>query len=98
MKHVKLYENWSEDDNEAFLNKMLEEVNSISTIEELDQYWMKSTMGGFMPLNPIEPLRTTLREKVYELKSKNEETNFNRYLYNLEGERKEINLPPGAMY
>ena len=97
MKHIKLFESWSED-AESFMTGLLEEVNSISTIKELDQYWMKSTMGGFMPLNPIEPLRTVLRNKVYELKSKNEEVDFGRYLYNLEGERKEIKLPPGAMY
>ena len=52
-------------------------------------------MGKHFPLNPIDPIRSSLREKIYEL---NLNDICKMYLTNLEGDWKEIILPPGAMY
>ena len=84
---------------QEFLDKEISKIKDIKSLEELKEYSMFLTMGGFMPLNPIDPIRSVLREKIYELRNVAEDkVVYDRYLINLEGERKDITLPPGAMY
>lgn len=88
--------------DEEWLNKVLENVNNISTYEELEQSVIDMTCGKHLPLNPTDPLRTTLRNKIESfLESETNEDNIEmleNYHRILEGEWKEIILPPGAMY
>jgi hypothetical protein len=52
-----------------------------------------------MPLNPVEPLRSVLREKIMELSEGKELVGYlSGLLPRLEGDRQEIVLPPGAVY
>ena len=53
-------------------------------------------MGHHFPLNPPDPLRTVLRNKVEELVP--QDKHLENYLRILQGEWKEIILPPGAMH
>jgi hypothetical protein len=90
--------NESEMTNEEFLSNELDKIKAINTFEGLEELRIRFTFG-YMPLNPIDPIRTVLREKIYELRDTDDNKDrYSMYLINLEGERKEINLPPGAMY
>jgi len=84
-----------DEDIEKFKEDEVQFINKIQSIEELDSYVNKITMGKHFPLNPIDPIRSSLREKIYEL---NLNDICKMYLTNLEGDWKEIILPPGAMY
>ena len=61
-------------------------------------------MGGFTPFNPPEPLRSKIKKKLAELKTKfSEEFDKTAYLDNafnqVSGDYKPTpDLPPGAMY
>ena len=90
-----------ENDNE-WINKVLENVNNISTYTEFEKVVIDITCGKHFPLNPIEPLRSTLRNKIESLlKSETNDNNIDmlkHYHKILEGECKDISIPPGAMY
>jgi hypothetical protein len=93
--------NESEDNEEepraVFLEGELLKIEGIDDKESLDEYVNFLTCHHHFPLNPIDPIRSALREKIYELKET--ENNINSmYLHNLEGEWKAIVLPPGAVY
>ena len=84
--------------DEEFMSNELDKIKAVSTFEGLEKLRMYYTFG-YMPLNPIDPIRTVLREKIYELRDADEDKDkYAMYLSNLEGERKDITLPPGAMY
>ena len=97
----KLHESISD---EEFLSKEIEKIKAIDSFDALKEYAMYMTMGFMMPLNPIDPIRSVLRDKIYELRDiiESDESQplgvFDSYLINLEGDRKDITIPDGAMY
>jgi hypothetical protein len=87
--------------DEEFLSAEIEKIKSINSFDALKEYAMYITMGFMMPLNPIDPIRSVLRDKIYEIKNRIEDEShikmIDSYLINLEGDRKDFSIPDGAM-
>jgi len=85
-----------------FMEEELKNLKSISSISEMDKWIFEKTCGHHFPMNPIEPLRTALREKLQELSSSSINERENRLVSNwltmVEGEWKPIEIPDGAMF
>ena len=91
---MKKYNQFINESKDTFID----DIKSLNTFEDLKEFTRRKTIG-FIPLNPIEPYRTMLRDKIYQIReSDDNKERYNSYLINLEGERKDINIPPGAMY
>lgn len=85
-----------------FTQDIINKINAPQTCEEMVEYIIRDfTMGGFVPFNPPEPLRSVFRKKIEELKQIDPE-NFPKieWMYNkVAGEFEPTPpLPPGAMY
>jgi hypothetical protein len=95
------YQLGEDEETKKFLAQEIEEVNKLSTIEELDKYVFKHTLGHMAPFNPVDPFRTICREKFKELGKKavteREKDIVRMALINLEGERKDFHIPDGAL-
>jgi len=88
--------------DEGFRQWVIDKINKINTIEELDNNVFGATMGHQFPLNPPSPIREEYQKKIESLrplaKSKSEIDHIDMLAKMVEGEWKEIKLPPGAMY
>lgn len=84
-----------------FLENEMKKIKRISSIKEMDEYAFEHTMGHMMPLNPSEPLRSLIREKLKELQStaiNEKQINIiNTLLQMVAGEQKPFDIPDGAM-
>ena len=97
---LKLFEEWQRDEKDReWLDPYIAGVAAIGSLSELEEWVMKATSGYMMPLNPVEPLRSVLREKIMELSEGKKLVGYlSGLLPRLEGDRQEIVLPPGAVY
>ena len=88
--------------DKKFLEEELKQIKCISSVSEVDKWVFEKTCGHQFPLNPMEPLRSAIREKLQELHSSTINEDEKPRLFNLlsmvEGEFKPINMPDGAMY
>jgi hypothetical protein len=95
------YDLGEDEEAKKFLTQEIERVKNLSTIEELDKYILEHTLGHMIGFNPIDPFRTVCREKFKELGKKavteREKDIVHMALIHLEGERKDIHIPDGAM-
>jgi hypothetical protein len=88
-------------EHETFIKKMISDIDQISTIDQLTEEFKKITMGGFIPFNPPDPLRSIYRKKLHQLLKENpkEKNKMMRWLSPLQGKYQPTPpLPPGAMY
>jgi len=93
MKNMKLFEEWS------WLDATLDEVRAIGSLEEMGELVSRLSMGGMVPLNPVEPLRGVLRDKLESLgECDSLDPRLASLLERLREEWKPIALPPGAVY
>ena len=81
--------------DEYFNNELINAVNAISSKTDLDAFIKESTMGGHFPLNPPEPLRSAVLEKVKEF---NEDGTLNYLEERLSGPWEDMSPPPGAVH
>jgi len=85
-----------------FLNREIQKINSINSFKELDEQINYMTLGHHFPLNPPDPLRTILRNKIEEIYDAETDEMLKERIFKyksfLEGEAKDISPPPGAMY
>lgn len=86
----------SEEEIAKYRQEETKKIDEMQSAEEVEKWIFDITFGHHFPLNPVDPIRTSLRNKINELAT--EENHIGRYLTILEGEWKEIILPPGAMY
>ena len=89
--------------NESWIgDNPVEEVNNMSSVVEMKDFVFKITNGHHFPLNPIDPLRSSVREKTQELLNddinEDDKTYLSSILETLQGDWKPIELPPGAMH
>ena len=89
--------------NESWIgDNPVEEVNNMSSVVEMKDFVFKITNGYHFPLNPIDPLRSSVREKAQELLNddinEDDKTYLSSILETLQGDWKSIELPPGAMH
>ena len=81
-----------------FMDRMVEDVNNISSPFEFIEFAQKMTLGNHFPFNPPDPLRSILRSKLDEIRSADETGILDHYADILKREYAPSQIPPGAVY
>jgi hypothetical protein len=102
MKYIKgyseIFEEWNTE-TQDWMNDVIREVRLISSTKEMRDWMKEKTMGYMMPLNPTEPLRSILKEKLVELSSDPDfDSHMRLLLSRLDGGWQQISIPPGAVF
>ena len=101
-----LYENFNPTDDyeedQKFLKEEISKIENAETYKDVRKIIFKITAGFHFPFNPPSPIREVFRNKFQELHdkciNKEEKNDIDRFLKQLEGEWKPIDIPKGAMF
>ncbi len=83
-------------EEQKFLNDQLRQINEITNEEDLRERLKEMSCGGHFPLNPQEPLRSMIKNKILKLDVKDK---FLIGMAKLLGEEwRDMSPPPGAVH